>query len=106
MQNLASYHLKNVKLLYGIPYYPIFNGIEFFWKLAKDRYRKTLMEHRVNQKLYTDGDLVEASIDHVTQDQASENVRRGLLNILNEKLVRLERFLPYEDLQKDPDVVN
>jgi transposase len=40
----------NMQLLWGVPYMPWYNGIEFFWKTAKHMYRKRVQQLRVRDQ--------------------------------------------------------
>ena len=63
--------------IFNIPYSPQFNGIESYFSLLKNEYKKLLLKYLVKEQPFEVVSLIKLSIDKVSDDKAKACCRNG-----------------------------
>jgi len=91
LDNLSVHKTKSVRKamedldispIYNVPYSPQFNGIEHYWSLSKQKYRKKLLMLTTEGETVNIRELVEKSILEVGDQAVKGCARHGEEKIL------------------------
>ena len=76
-----AYERLKITPLFNVPYSPQFNGIEFYWSLVKQHYKKLLLYHLMHDLPVDCMDLISSSIKRVSDKKAMICAKEGRLRV-------------------------
>ena len=85
----AAYERLNITPVFNVPYSPQFNGIESYWSILKQHYKKLLLYHLMHEQPVDSVDLIESSVKRVPAQLVKNCARDGREQIEDEILKQL-----------------
>ena len=82
----AAYLQYNITPVFNVPYSPQFNGIEYYWSLVKNHYKRLLLYHLMHDLPVDTVDLIKSSIKRVPDAKAIICAREGRVRVESETL--------------------
>lgn len=73
----AVYTKLNITPLFNVAYSPEFNGIEYYWSLVKQHYKKLLLYHLMHDLPLDQADLIRSAVKRVSDEKAQACAREG-----------------------------
>ena len=67
----------NIELVWNIPYWPDFAGIELHWAEAKRRYRKELDRLKAHNRRFDHQSLVQTVLEGIDDELVKKQARHG-----------------------------
>ena len=86
----------NIRLIYNVPYRADLNGIEHYWGLCKNLYRRSIVWMKVNNHPILNIGQTQSACERPTQDDVKRCAQRGLDSIGSAKPLKA---LPTEQLR-------
>jgi transposase len=72
---------NGIKVIYNVPYSPSFNGIELFWNLVKQKYRKEMLIYLYKNMKVQTKKLVKTSLLSVKREHAKACALKGFCHL-------------------------
>ena len=85
----AAYERLNITPVFNVPYSPQFNGIESYWSILKQHYKKLLLYHLMHEQPVDSVDLIKSSVKRVPAQLVKNCARDGREQIEDEILKQL-----------------
>ena len=82
----AAYLQYNITAVFNVPYSPQFNGIEYYWSLVKNHYKRLLLYHLMHDLPVDTVDLIKSSFKRVPDAKAVICAREGRVRVESETL--------------------
>jgi hypothetical protein len=76
-----AYDKLNITPVYNVPYSPEFNGIEFYWGLVKNHYKKLLLYHLMHDLPIDTVDFIVSAMKRVNKEKTTNSARHGRINV-------------------------